>query len=43
MLIHEADRPSDSLYVERVWRYHSEGGGSFLFVAECRSELVVTR
>jgi hypothetical protein len=42
MLIVE-DRPSDSPYVERVWRAHSEGGGSFLSVAECRSELVVTR
>jgi hypothetical protein len=43
MLIHEADRPSDSPYVERVWRYHSDGGGSFLSIAEYRSELVVTR
>jgi hypothetical protein len=43
MLIHEADRPSDSPYVERVWRYHSEGRGSFLSIAEFRSELVVTR
>ena len=43
MLIQEVDRPSDSPYVERVWRYHSEGGGSFLSIAECRSELVVTR
>jgi len=42
MLIVE-DRPSDSPYVERVWRAHSEGGGSFLSVAEYRSELVVTR
>jgi hypothetical protein len=42
MLIYEADRPSDSPYVERVWRYHSEGPGSFLSIAECRSELVVT-
>jgi hypothetical protein len=41
MLIFEADRPSDSPYVERVWRYHSEGGGSFFSIAECRSELVV--
>jgi hypothetical protein len=41
MLIVEADRPSDSPYVERVWRYHSEGGGSFFSIAECRSELVV--
>jgi hypothetical protein len=43
MLIIEEDRPSDSPYVERVWRSHSEGGGSFLSIAECRSELVVTR
>jgi len=37
------DRPSDSPYVERVWRAHSAGCGSFLSVAEYRSELVVTR
>src|SRR4051794_9371608 len=43
MLIYEGDRPSDSPYVERVWRYHSEGRGSFLSIAECRSELVVSR
>jgi hypothetical protein len=43
MLIRDADRTSDSPYVERVWRYHSEGGGSFISIAECRSELVVTR
>jgi hypothetical protein len=43
MLIFDGDRPSDSPYVERVWRYHSEKGGSFISVAECRSELVVTR
>jgi AraC-like DNA-binding protein len=42
MLIVE-DRSSDSPYVERVWRAHSAGGGSFLSVAEFRSELVVTR
>src|SRR6516164_1124209 len=43
MLIQDVDRTSDSPYVERVWRYHSEGGGSFISIAECRSELVVTR
>src|SRR5438067_7845652 len=43
MLMFEGDRPSDSPYVERVWRYHSDGGGSFFSVAECRSELVVTK
>src|SRR6185295_2330810 len=42
MLVQEVDRPSDSHYVERVWRYHSEGSGSFLSIAECRSELVVS-
>jgi AraC-like DNA-binding protein len=44
MLIREGDhRLSDSPYVERVWRHHSEGCGSFLSIAESRSELVVTR
>jgi hypothetical protein len=43
MLICEGDRPSDSPYVERVWQYRSEGGGSFLSITEYRSELVVTR
>ena len=43
MLVQEVDRPSDSPYVERVWRYHSDGSGSFLSIAECRSEIVVTR
>jgi hypothetical protein len=41
MLIYEADRPSDSPYVERVWRYHTDGGGSFLSIVGCRSDLVV--
>jgi hypothetical protein len=41
MLIFEGDRPSDSPCVERVWRYHSEGSGSFFSIAECRSEMVV--
>jgi len=43
MLVFEADRPSDSPYVERVWRCHSEDGGSFVSIAECRSELVIAR
>ena len=44
MFIHfDADRPSDSLLVERVWRCHSEGGGPFLAVASSHWELVVTR
>jgi len=39
----DAERPSDSAFVERVWRCHSEGGGPFLSVASSHWELVVTR
>ena len=39
----DADRPSDSPFVERVWRCHSEGGGLFLSVASSHWEMVVTR
>jgi AraC-like DNA-binding protein len=43
MLIFDAERLSDSPYVERVWRSHSEGAGSFLSIAESRWEMVLTR
>jgi AraC-like DNA-binding protein len=44
MFIHfDADRASDSPFVERVWRCHSERGGPFLAVASSHWELVVTR
>jgi AraC-like DNA-binding protein len=43
MLIFDDDRPSDSLYVERVWRCHSEGADPFLSIAASRCELVVSR
>lgn len=44
MFIHfDADRPSDSPFVERVWCCHSEGGGRFLSVASTHWEFVVTR
>jgi hypothetical protein len=43
MLIFDAERLSDSPYVERVWCSHSEGAGSFLSIAECRWEMVVTK
>lgn len=43
MLIFDAERLSESPYVERVWRCHSEGAGSFLSIAESRWEMVVTR
>jgi hypothetical protein len=37
------DRPSDSPFVERVWRCRSERAGTFLSVAASHCELVVTR
>ena len=42
-IIFDAERPSDSPFVERVWRCHSEAGGPFLSVASSHWELVVTR
>jgi hypothetical protein len=41
MLIFDEDRASDSPYVERVWRSHSEGAGSFVSAAESRAEIVI--
>lgn len=43
MIIFDEDRPSDSPFVERIWRCHSEGIGPFLSIAQSRCELVVTR
>jgi hypothetical protein len=43
MLVFDAERPSESPYVERIWRSHSEGAGSFLSIAESRWEMVVTK
>lgn len=43
MLLRFTDRPSDSPYIERVWRGRSDGGGPFVSVAACHLELVVTR
>jgi AraC-like DNA-binding protein len=43
VLIFDEDRASGSAFVERVWRSHSEGPGSFVSIAESRAELVVTR
>ena len=39
----DADRPSSSAYVERVWSCHSTSGGNFVAVASTHWELVVTR
>jgi AraC-like DNA-binding protein len=37
------DRPSDSPFIERVWRSHSERAGTFQSIAACHWEMVVTR
>ena len=36
-------RPSDSPFVERVWRAHSERAGTLMSVASGHCEIVVTR
>ena len=43
MFLRFDDRPSDSPYIERVWRGFSSGGGPFVSVAAGHLELVVTR
>jgi methylphosphotriester-DNA--protein-cysteine methyltransferase len=43
MLIFDEERPSDSPFVERIWRCHSEGADPFLSIAESRCELVVAQ
>lgn len=43
MLISFEDRPSDSPFVERVWRSRSEHAGSFHSMATCNWVMVVTR
>jgi AraC-like DNA-binding protein len=37
------ERPSDSPYVETIWRSHTEQAGSFISMAESRYGLVVTK
>ncbi len=43
MILFDEDRPSDSPFVERVWRSHSEGADPFISIAESRWEIVVMR
>jgi AraC-like DNA-binding protein len=43
MIIFDEERPSDSPFVERIWRSHSEGTAPFLSIALSRCELVVTK
>jgi AraC-like DNA-binding protein len=38
-----SDRPSDSPFVDRIWRAHSERAGTMISVASTRCEMVVTR
>jgi hypothetical protein len=42
-LIAFVDRPSDSPFIERVWRSRSEDAGVFHSIAACHWEMVVTR
>ena len=37
------DRPSDSVYVDRIWRSRSELGGPFTSIAQGHFEIAVTR
>jgi AraC-like DNA-binding protein len=43
MIITFEDRPSDSPFIERVWRCHSDDGGRFLSMAAGHLEIVVSR
>ncbi len=43
MIIFDEERLSDSPFVERIWRSHSEGADSFISIAESRWEMVVTK
>jgi helix-turn-helix protein len=42
-IIFDEERRSDSPFVDRVWRCHSEGSGRFLAVASVHWEMVVSR
>ena len=43
MILFDEDRASDSPFIERVWRCHSESAHPFLSIAASRCELVVSR
>jgi len=43
VILHFEHRPSDSPFVERVWRSRSERGGTFVSVAAANFEIAVTR
>jgi AraC-like DNA-binding protein len=43
MIFFDEERPSDSPFIERIWRSHSEGTAPFLSIAVSRCDLVVTK
>jgi helix-turn-helix protein len=43
MVLAFSDRPSDSPFVDRIWRSRSELGGPFVSVAQSHFEIAVTR
>ena len=43
MFLHFEDRPSDSPFVERIWRSHSERADRFTSIAASHFEMAVTR
>lgn len=43
MIFFDVHRPSDSPFVERIWRTHSEGSHPFLSIAVNRFDLVVSK
>ncbi len=43
LIVFDEDRPSESPFIERVWRSHSERGGRFIAVASTHWEFVVSR
>src|SRR6266498_6035813 len=43
MIFRLDERPSDSPFVERIWRARSEHGGPFLSIAMSHWEMVVTK
>ncbi|MBO0792481.1 MAG: AraC family transcriptional regulator, partial [Ktedonobacteraceae bacterium] len=43
MILFDEERPSDSPFIERIWRSHSEGTAPFLSIAVSRCDLVVTK
>ena len=43
MIFNFEEKPSDSPYVEVVWRNHSDGGGHFISMATSHWQMVVTK